>query len=292
MSVKKWLLKNTASLAGKTVAITGSTGALGRALCLYLAELGAALVLVDRNLVRSTEFCDELREQFPSITVRCITADLACMESVKKAAAELGTLGVDIFIHNAGAYAIPRHKCDTGLDNVFQINFLSPYYLVRTLLPQLRARKGRAVIVSSIAHDYSKADPKDADFSTRSRASLVYGNAKRYLTFSLAELFANEQDATLSITHPGISFTGITAHYPKVIYALMKYPMKLIFMKPKKACLSTLQGVFEPTAYGTWLGPRCFNVWGLPKKHSLRTADEKERAYIAQTAERLYEKHK
>ena len=292
MSIKKWLQQNTARLDGKTVAITGSTGALGRALCRYLAELGASLVLVDRNPVRSAEFCDELREQFPSITVSCVSADLACMESVKKAAAELGALEVDIFIHNAGAYAIPRHKCDTGLDNVFQINFLSPYYLIRTLLPQLRARKGRAVIVSSIAHDYSKADPEDADFSTRKRASLVYGNAKRYLTFSLAELFANEQDATLSITHPGISFTGITAHYPKVIYALMKYPMKLIFMKPKRACLSTLRGVFAPTAYGTWLGPRYFAIWGLPKKRPLRTADEKERAYIAQAAEELYEKHK
>jgi NAD(P)-dependent dehydrogenase (short-subunit alcohol dehydrogenase family) len=156
----------------------------------------------------------------------------------------------------------------------------------------LRARGGRVVIVSSIAHDYSKTDETDVDFSTRSRASLVYGNAKRYLTYALAELFKNEREITLSITHPGISFTGITAHYPKVIYALIKYPMKLIFMKPKRACLSTLRGVFAPTEHGTWLGPRYFNVWGLPKKHALRTADEKERAYIAQTAERLYEKHK
>ncbi len=225
MSLKKWLLKNTSSLAGKTVAITGSTGALGRALCRYLAELGASLVLVDRNAARSELLRDELLSQFPAITVTCVTSDLESIESVKQAAAELRALGVDIFIHNAGAYAIPRHKCDTGLDNVFQINFLSPYYLIRTLLPHLRAQKGRVVIVSSIAHDYAKSDPEDVDFSTRSRASLVYGNAKRYLTFSLAELFKNEQDVTLSITHPGISFTGITAHYPKVIYALIKYPM-------------------------------------------------------------------
>ena len=289
MSVKKWLLKNTASLAGKTVAITGATGALGKALCGYLGALGASLILVDRNPARSAALRDTLLAQFPAITVTCIRADLENMESVKLAAAELCTRGVDIFIHNAGAYAIPRHKCDTGFDNVFQINFLSPYYLIRTLLPQLRTRKGRVVIVSSIAHDYAISDPQDLDFSARKRASLVYGNAKRYLTFALAELFKNEQEVTLSITHPGISFTGITAHYPKVIFALIKYPMKLIFMKPKKACLSTLRGVFEPTAYGTWLGPRLFGIWGLPKKRPLRTADEAERARIAQTAEQLYE---
>ena len=278
MSVKKWLLKNTASLAGKTVAITGATGALGKALCGYLGALGASLILVDRNPARSAALRDTLLAQFPAITVTCIRADLESVESVKLAAAELCMRGVDIFIHNAGAYAIPRHKCDTGFDNVFQINFLSPYCLIRMLLPQLRTRKGRVVIVSSIAHDYARSDPQDVDFSARKRASLVYGNAKRYLTFALAELFKNEQEVTLSITHPGISFTGITAHYPK-----------LIFMKPKKACLSTLRGVFEPTAYGTWLGPRLFGIWGLPKMRPLRTADEAERVRIAQTAEQLYE---
>jgi len=292
MSIKKWLQKNTAPLDGKTVAITGSTGALGKALCRYLAALGASLILVDRNTARSAALRDELLAQFPGVAVECINADLENTESVKKAAALLGTRDVHVFIHNAGAYAIPRHKCDTGLDNVFQINFLSPYYLIRTLLPQLRAKAGRVVIVSSIAHNYAKSDFADVDFSTRKRASLVYGNAKRYLTFALAELFKSEQAVTLSITHPGISFTGITAHYPKLIFALIKYPMKVIFMKPKKACLSTLRGVFEPTEHGTWLGPRYFGIWGLPRKRPLRTAEETECARIAQTAERLYENMK
>ena len=289
MSIKKWLQGNTTRLDGKTVAITGSTGALGHALCRYLAELGASLILIDRNAARSRRLCDELRADFRNITVTCITADLESIQSVRQAASALCELCIDIFIHNAGAYAIPRHKCETGLDNVFQINFMSPYYLIRTLLPQLRTRKGRVIIVSSIAHDYAKSDPEDVDFSKRKRASLVYGNAKRYLTFSLAELFQNEPEVTLSITHPGISFTGITAHYPKVIYALIKYPMKLIFMKPKKACLSTLRGVFEPTEHGTWTGPRYWGIWGLPKKRPLRTAEKAERMRIAQTAQRLYE---
>ncbi len=292
MSVKKWLRQNTAPLDGKTVAITGSTGALGRALCHYLAELGASLLLIDRNAARSAALRDELAAKFPDASVACINADLENMESVKNAAAQLTSLPVDVFIHNAGAYAIPRHRCDTGYDNVFQINFVSPYYLIRTLLPQLRARHGRVVIVSSIAHDYARSDPQDVDFSTRRRASLVYGNAKRYLTFALAELFREERDATLSITHPGISFTGITAHYPKVIYALIKHPMKVIFMKPKKACLSTLCGVFTPSANGTWRGPRYFGIWGLPHQRPLRSADATERAAIFSRAEQIYEQIK
>ena len=38
MSISKWIEKNTASLKGKTVAISGSTGGLGRELCRYLRE--------------------------------------------------------------------------------------------------------------------------------------------------------------------------------------------------------------------------------------------------------------
>ena len=62
--------------------------------------------------------------------------------------------------------------------------------------------------------------------------------------FSLFELFRSEKSVTLSVTHPGITFTNITAHYPKLIFAVIKHPMKVIFMKTDKASLSIVKGVF------------------------------------------------
>lgn len=288
MTADRWIKENTESLLGKTVAVTGTTGGLGRELCRALAALGASLILMDRSKERSARFRDELSAEY-GIRVICVNVDLEDMVSVRSATDALVCEDVDVFIHNAGAYSIPRHKCTTGYDNVFQINFVSPYYIIKKLLPTLRLRGGRAVVVGSIAHNYSKTDREDVDFSTRTRASLVYGNAKRYLMFSLAELFRGESEATLSITHPGISFTGITAHYPKLIFAIIKYPMKLIFMKPKKACLSILKGVFCDTGEGEWIGPRVFDVWGAPKKKRLSTATQEEREYIGITAEKIYE---
>ena len=287
MDIRKWLLANTSSLKGKTVAVTGSTGGLGEELCKYLAKLGADLVLVDRNHGKSVSFALELTDNYGA-EVSCVTADLEDIDSVKRAVDELLTLDVDIFIHNAGAYSIPRHKCKTGLDNVFMINFASPYYMIRKLLPSLRERNGRVVVVGSIAHNYSKADPDDVDFSTRKAASKVYGNAKRYLMFSLLELFKEEREVSLSVTHPGIAFTNITAHYPKLIFAVIKYPMKLIFMKPKAASLSILRGVFDNTGYNEWIGPCIFDVWGLPNKKKLATVSDKESAFIADAADKIY----
>ena len=80
----KWLDKNTNSLEGKTVAITGSTGGLGKALCRYLAKLGASLILVDRNAIRSNDVKNTLISEFPNIGVKCINADLSDISSVKK----------------------------------------------------------------------------------------------------------------------------------------------------------------------------------------------------------------
>lgn len=291
MNIKKWFEKNSISLVGKTVAVTGTTGGLGRELCRYLASLGASLILMDRNAERSESFRTELEHEF-GVSARCIGVDLEDLESVKRATAELLGENIDVFIHNAGAYSIPRHECYAGLDNVFGINFASPYYIIKELLPSLRERGGRVVVVGSIAHNYSKSDEKDVDFATRKQASKVYGNAKRYLMFSLFELFREEKDVKLAVTHPGITFTNITAHYPKLIFAVIKHPMKVIFMKPKKAALSILAGVFEDCSYFEWIGPRVFDVWGLPKKKKLRTCKETESREIFLRAEKIYEQIK
>lgn len=288
MKTEKWLKENTRSLSGKTVAVTGTTGGLGKELCRYLAHLGASLILVDRNPYKSQEFAKELLSRFSGVSVECINIDLSDFASVCEGVKRLKSIKIDIFIHNAGAYNIPRFLTDIGYDNVFQINFVSPYYIIKELLPLIRQNKGKIISVGSIAHNYSISNSNDIDFRNQKRASMVYGNAKRYLMFSLFELFKGEERATLSITHPGITFTNITAHYPKLIFSLIKHPMKVIFMKPETACLSILKGVFEHCGECEWIGPRFFNVWGKPKKKLLKTCDSAERKFIGETAEKIY----
>lgn len=286
--MKSWFDKHTKRLDGKTVAISGSTGGLGIELCDYLASLGAGLVLVDRNRGKSEALAEKLKGKYPSLRVKFVTADMADMASVKAAGEELCSIGIDYLILNAGAYSIPRCITDIGYDNVFTINFISPYYLTRRLLPSVRARGGRVVAVGSIAHNYSEIDLSDIDFRRRKKASLVYGNAKRYLTFALQKLSSGD----VIIAHPGISFTGITNHYPPLIFALIKHPMKVIFMKPRRAALSILYGLFADVPSGSWIGPRLFDVWGLPRVKKLCTAGSKEKGNIIKSAEKIYEKIK
>lgn len=286
MNIEKWLCENTSSLDGKLVAISGATGGLGREICIYLGKLGASLVLVNRSRERALKLEGELRELYPEIQIKHITADLEDFDTVRSAADRLEKMPLDYLILNAGAYSIPRRICKTGYDNVFQINFIAPYYLARRLMPKIKERGGRVVAVGSIAHNYSKTDPADLDFRTRSRASLVYGNAKRYLMYSLL----GNQEGAVSVAHPGITFTNITAHYPKLIFAIIKHPMKIIFMKPRTAALSIVRAIFESCSDFEWIGPSIFDVWGKPKKKKLRTASTEEIKRIKLTAEKIYSK--
>ena len=288
MSNQKWLDKNTKSLVGKTVAITGSTGGLGVELCAYLASLGASLILVDRSPSRSEAHARTLREKF-SVSVSLIPCDLEDCTSVIEATKELIKAEPDILIHNAGAYSIPREICSSGFDNVFQINFISPYYITRKLMPDLSSRNGRVVVVGSIAHRYSKTDRYDVDFRQKHQASLAYGNAKRFWMYSAIELAKENKSVKFAITHPGITFTNITAHYPKWLFLIIKHPMKVIFMKPKYAALNILLGIFVDTQPDTWIGPSIFNIWGKPAIKKLNTASSAEKDFINNTAGRIYD---
>ena len=286
MTVTKWLKNKTKSLSGKTVAISGATGGLGNALTRHLAALGADLILLDRNPTRSKALADTLGEDYPACRITRITVDMEDLATIKAATDVLLASVPDYLILNAGAYHIPRHKTACGYDNVFTINQISPYYMARKLKDAIANKGGRIVAVGSIAHNYSKTDPDDIDFSSRQKARLVYGNAKRRLMYALTELFKDSD--TLAITHPGITFTGITSHYPKVIFAIIKHPMKVIFHSTKKASLSILDGIFRPTPHRSWTGPSLFGIWGSPKTRPLRTANEEEIAHIFKTAEEIF----
>ncbi len=286
MNYYKWINKSASSLAGRVVAVSGATGGIGTALCDYLAYLGANLICLDRNPDKSNRLIADLKLKYPNLSAKHITVDLENFEQVSAVAEQLKKSDIDCLVLNAGAYKIPRHKCDTGYDNVFQINFVSPYYLARELMPHIKARGGRLVAVSSIAHNYSKINIDDIDFSCVKLSSKVYGNAKRFLTFALYSLFDN--DKTLSVVHPGITLTNITAHYPKLIFAVIKHPMRIIFMSPQKAALCVLSGIFSGCKQNQWIGPRIFNVWGLPKKQHLNTCTTTECSQIEKVADNIY----
>lgn len=288
MNYEKYLEKNCKSLKGKWVALTGSTGGLGKYIASFVARLGGNLILLNRNVKKSEQQAKLLQESF-GVETKIFKVDMADMNSVRNTCEKLQSEKIDFLILNAGAYSLPREKADTGYDVVYQINFISPYFMVKELLGGLSKNAGRVVVVGSIAHKYSNINSRDVDFSNEKAPRKVYGNAKRFLMFSLTRLFSQEKNASLVLAHPGITPTNITSHYSKFVQAVVKYPMKMIFTSPRKSSLNIIKSMFCETNQNQWVGPRFFNIWGKPKIKSLNTCRVDEQNKIFEIAENIYQ---
>ena len=59
-------------------------------------------------------------------------------------------------------------------------------------------------------------------------------------------------------------------------------------MKPKRAALCILKGVFSATKEDEWLTPRFFGIWGIPVKRKIGTAKRKEKERIFNNSLEIY----
>lgn len=138
------------------IAITGSSGGIGRASALYFArrEPSANLVLLSRLSAQQEETEKQLTELGAQFT--SLECDLASRESVDRATSEIlsGPEACDVIIHNAGIIeraAIKDFK-DDSWDLQMEVNLTSPIRLTRALLPaMLKQGRGRILFVSSIS---------------------------------------------------------------------------------------------------------------------------------------------
>lgn len=287
MNIDKWLTLNTKDLTGANVVITGATGGLGENIVEILARLNANIFTISRSEKKSKSLKEKILFTYPNTNYTEIIADLESDEQVSNCIDVLKTNNIDILILNAGIYNVPLKKLNNGFNNVFQVNFLSQYRITKELLPTLRQSKyGKVIAVSSIAHNYSKINVEDVDFSHAKKASKIYGNSKRFLTYALHELI-KEDTVKLSIVHPGITLTNMTNHYPKYINWLVKFGISVLFPTPKKATLNIIKGIFSSTPYLTWIGPSICNIWGKPKLKSLKTARPEEIKKIFEIAQNI-----
>ena len=289
MKIEKWIEENTKSLKGKTVVITGSTGGLGKAIVKHLTSLGANFILCNRDIKKSEAQKQEILENSPNSIVKILSLDLSNFESVNDTLKVLEKEKFDFFILNSGVYNVKRFETSLGFDNIFQINFLMPYYMVNKLIKKIKNEKIKVIAMGSIAHNYSKLNEDDVQFLNVKKSSKAYGNSKRFLMFSLFEL-AEKEKVDIVICHPGVTLTNMTNHYPKAINWFVKFGIRLVFPSPQKASLSVIKALFSRTKKNEWVGPSIFNIWGYPKKSFLKTCTQEESLKIFEISEKLYKK--
>ena len=144
---------STAKLQGKTALITGASKGLGRAMALALAEAGARLVLVSRDLALLNETAAAARKLGAEATV--YQADVTDETQVRQLeGAVVGQFGkLQILINNAG---MNNRKPVTEFTlaewrQVMDTNVTSVFLMCRSFVPHMRGQGyGRILNLTSI----------------------------------------------------------------------------------------------------------------------------------------------
>ncbi len=136
-------------LVDRVCLVTGSTGGIGLATARLLAEEGARVVVCGRNAAPLEQ---ARREIGAALGVLCdLSEPLAAGRLVRDAEEALGP--VDVLVNNVGeAYQASFEELSEEQWNaMWQLNVMSYVRAIRAVLPQMRARGGTIVNVSSTA---------------------------------------------------------------------------------------------------------------------------------------------
>ena len=144
-------MSNSAQLTGRHALVTGASRGIGRAIAQALAAAGARVTLVARGV-------DALQATAREIGVNATVAvcDVSDAFAVAKLGAALQARAAtpDIVVNNAGLF--PLSALDVMDPHTFeqtvQSNLIAPFYVLRALLPAMKAnRAGHVVTIGSVA---------------------------------------------------------------------------------------------------------------------------------------------
>lgn len=139
-------------LAGRTVAITGSTGGLGTALAVALRARGANLALLDLDANLAHDQAHALGPDTVAHGWRADVRDLGSLEAALTGAAH-HFCRLDVVVANAGIDTIaPMATLDpAAFERVIDVNLTGVWRTFRAALPHVRAHRGYLLAISSMA---------------------------------------------------------------------------------------------------------------------------------------------
>jgi len=248
-NVKVGEIRDDDRLNNKNVLITGASSGLGYAVAQNLAERGANLYMACRSGI--PEMGDKIKKITGSKTVWMFSVDLSDLYSIQAMVNQIikKRIKFDIIICNAAIVPKSSRKTKQGLEEMFVVNYLAKYVLIRLLLTHecihlTRTAKPRFIFVSSESH----RDPKGFDWAGlgqyqnygMGKTVELYGYYKLLLTSFAHELSRrlnsnNSPNVSVFTLCPGPVNTRIAREAPYLLKPLLKLIFMIFFRSPRKA---------------------------------------------------------
>lgn len=141
------------ALSGKIAIVTGASSGIGKAITLGLANEGAKICLLGRNLEK-LEAVARCAKQF-SGDISIYKIDLGIDEDIRHLAVNLQKKfgAIDMLVHSAAVISVGKIE-ETSIedfDRQYRVNVRAAYLLTQTFLPILKLRCGQIVFINSSA---------------------------------------------------------------------------------------------------------------------------------------------
>lgn len=237
-------------LQGKICLITGGTNGLGKSTALSLAKMGATVVIVGRDELKSVQVVEELRTASGNNNVHSLTADLSSQADVRRLAGEFKAKypKLHILINNAGAAFTQRQISADGVEMTLALNHLAGFLLTNLLLDTLKASApARIINVSSGGHTAGRIEFDNLQ-GEKKYGFDAYLNSKLaniLFTVELAGRLAGTQ-VTVNALDPGLTATGFGANNGKVMATLIKVFAPLVMRSPEKGAETSVYLASSP----------------------------------------------
>jgi NAD(P)-dependent dehydrogenase (short-subunit alcohol dehydrogenase family) len=201
-----------ANMEGKVVVLTGGTSGIGQVAAEAIAAMGARMLLVARDRVRSEGALERLRRQSTGAEHRVYFADLSRLADTKRVANEIAAAEphIDVLINNAGAMFSRRQVTEDGLELTLATNHVSYFVLTHFLRERLiGAAPARIINTASDAHRNARLDFDDLQSEKGYRGFAVYSRSKLANILFTRELARRLKGTgvTANSLHPGFVAT-------------------------------------------------------------------------------------
>lgn len=202
-------------LTGRSAIVTGASSGVGIAIAAALAGAGAEVTMAVRDVEAGRRVAAEIAadRHVPAPAVEVI--DMLCMASVRAFAARWGDRPLDMLVNNAGLMGPPLTRTKDGFESQMAVNYFAPFLLSERLLPNLAARQGRVVILSSGSHQLATLRLDDLHYARRDYEKFEgYGHAKLCANLLAVEYSRRYADrgVTMNAVTPGGVATNLGRH--------------------------------------------------------------------------------